>query len=88
MNNLYLVLLSIIIVLYVVNIVRKKKFSIEESFWWFMASILMLILVIFSYFIDWFVKLTRIFYPLSLVFVFCIIFLLFINFRDCKRFLS
>ncbi len=85
MNNLYFVLLSIIIVLYVVNIVRKKNFSIKESFWWFIASVLMLILSIFPYSIDWVARLIGISYPPSLMFVFCIIFLLFINFRDSKR---
>lgn len=85
MNRLYFIILSIIVVLYVVNIVRKKKFSIKESFWWVVASIVMLLLSIFPYSIDWFAKKLGISYPPSLLFVLCIIFLLFINFRNSKR---
>ncbi len=85
MNNTYFIILSIIVVLYVMNIVRKKKFSIKESFWWFIASVLMLILSIFPYSIDFFAKLLGITYPPSLLFVLCILFLLFMNFRDSKR---
>lgn len=85
MNRLYFIILSIIVVLYVVNIVRKKKFSIKESFWWVVASVVMLLLSIFPYSIDWFAKKLGISYPPSLLFVLCIIFLLFINFRNSKR---
>ena len=85
MNNICFIIVSIIILLYVINIVRKKQFSIKESFWWFVASIVMLILSIFPYSIDWFAKKLNIAYPPSLLFVICIIFLLFINFRNSKR---
>lgn len=85
MNNIYFIFLSIIVVLYVVNIVRKKKFSIKESFWWVVASVIMLLLSIFPYSIDFFASKLGISYPPSLLFVLCIIFLLFINFRDSKR---
>lgn len=85
MNNLYFIIISIIILLYVINIVRKKQFSIKESFWWFIASVVMLILSIFPYSIDFFAQKLGISYPPSLLFVLCIIFLLFINFRNSKR---
>ena len=85
MNNIYFIILSSLIVVYVVNIVRKKKFSIMESFWWVVSSVLMLVLSIFPYSIDWFAKVLNIAYPPSLLFVICIVFLLFINFRDSKR---
>ena len=85
MKNVYFVLLSLLCVFYVVHEVRKKKFSIKESFWWFFASLLMLILSIFPYSIDNIAKFLNISYPPSLLFVFCIIFLLFINFRSSKN---
>lgn len=85
MNNGYFIIISVLIILYVINIVRKKLFSIKESFWWFFASILMLFLSIFPYSIDWLAKKLNISYPPSLFFVICIIFLLFINFRNSKR---
>lgn len=85
MNNLYFVILSVVVVIYVFNIVRKKKFSIKESFWWVVSSLLMLILAIFPHSIDYIAKLVGVSYPPSLLFVFCIVFLLFMNFRDSRR---
>lgn len=85
MNNIYFIIISIIVLLYVMNIVRKKQFSIKESFWWVLSAIIMLLLSIFPYSIDWFAKKLNISYPPSLLFVICIIFLLFINFRNSRR---
>jgi len=85
MNNIYFVIVSIIVLLYVINIVRKKQFSIKESFWWFVGAVIMVLLSIFPHSIDHFAKLLNIAYPPSLLFVICIIFLLFINFRNSKR---
>lgn len=85
MNNKYFILVSVIVILYVINIVRKKKFSIKESFWWVIGSIVMLLLSLFPYSIDWFAEKLDIAYPPSLLFVICVFFLLFINFRFSKR---
>lgn len=85
MNNIYFILISIIVLLYVVNVVRKKQFSIKESFWWVLSAVVMLLLSIFPYSIDWFAKKLNISYPPSLLFVICIIFLLFINFRNSRK---
>ena len=85
MNNIYFIIISVIVLFYVINIVRKKQFSIKESFWWFIGSVVMVLLSIFPYSIDWFANKLNISYPPSLLFVFCIIFLLFINFRNSKR---
>ena len=85
MNNIYFIVISIFILLYVVNSVRKKTFSIKESFWWVIGVIIMLFLAIFPYSIDWFAKKLNISYPPSLLFIICIVFLLFQNFRDSKR---
>lgn len=85
MNNLYFIILAIIVIIYVFNIVRKKQFSIKESFWWMMASIIMLILAIYPYSIDRIANMLGIAYPPSLLFVLCIIFLLFILFRNSRK---
>ena len=85
MKNIYFVVFSLIVIVYVVNIVRKKKFSIKESFWWFFASVLMLVLSIFPHSIDFISLKLNISYPPSLFFVICIVFLLFINFRNSRR---
>ena len=85
MKNVYFIIFSIVVIIYVINIVKKKKFSIKESFWWFFASILMLLLSIFPHSIDIIALKLNITYPPSLFFVICIIFLLFINFRNSKR---
>lgn len=85
MNNVYFIIISILCIIYVILEVRKKKFSIKESFWWMVAAIAMLILSIFPYSINWLAKIFGIAYPPSLLFVFCIIFLTFINFRNSKK---
>lgn len=85
MRNIYFVLIAILCVIYVIIQVRKKTFSIKESFWWFIASIVILILSIFPGIIDFVAIKLNISYPPSLLFVICIIFLLFINLRDSKR---
>ncbi len=85
MNNIYFIIISVLILFYVVNSVRKKTFSIKESFWWVVGAIIMLFLSIFPYSIDWVAKRLHISYPPSLLFIICIVFLLFQNFRDSKR---
>lgn len=85
MNNLYFIILAILVIIYVFNIVRKSKFSIKESFWWVMASLLMFLLALFPYSIDKFANYLNIAYPPSLLFVICIIFLLFILFRNSMK---
>lgn len=85
MKNIYFIILSVFCMIYVIYVVRKRKFSIVESFWWFIASFIMLLLSIFPYSINWLAKLFNIAYPPSLLFVFCIVFLVFMNFRNNKR---
>ena len=85
MNNLYFVILAIIVIIYVFSVVKKKQFSIKESFWWVMASVIMLVLAVFPYSIDKIANLLNISYPPSLLFVMCIIFLLFILFRNSRK---
>lgn len=85
MKNIYFIIISIVCMIYVVFEVRKKKFSIKESFWWMIASLIMLILSIFPHSIDYIAKKIGVSYPPSLLFVFCIIFLIFMIFRNSKR---
>lgn len=85
MKNIYFIIISIFAMLYIVLEVRKKRFSIKESFWWIVASIAMLVLSIFPYSIDRIAKLLNIAYPPSLLFVICIVFLVFMNFRSSKK---
>ncbi len=85
MKNGIFIVLTVIISLYIFLEVRSKKFSIKESFYWMMAALLMLILAIFPYSIDTIAGWLNISYPPSLLFVFCILFLLFINFRNSKK---
>ena len=85
MKNIYFIILAIFAIFYIVHEVRKEKFSIKESFWWVVAAIIMLILAIFPYSIDSIAKFLNIDYPPSLLFVICIVFLLFINFKNSKK---
>lgn len=85
MKNIYFIIISLIAMLYIVSEVRKKRFSIKESFWWVIASIVMLILSIFPYSIDVLAKFLNIAYPPSLLFVICIVFLVFMIFRNNKK---
>ena len=85
MNNIYFIIISILAMVYIVHEIRKKRFSIKESFWWMISTIIMLLLAIFPYSIDWLAEKFGIEYPPSLLFVFCIIFLVLMNFRNSKR---
>lgn len=85
MKNIYFIIIAALSMLYMFLEIRKNKFSIQESFWWMIAAIVMLILSIFPYSIDKIATFFGITYPPSLLFVFCIIFLIFIIFRNSKR---
>ena len=85
MKNSYFIVLTCIIGLYIILEVRRKKFSIKESFYWILASVFMLVLAIWPHIIDYFAKLIGVAYPPSLLFVLCILFLIFINFRNSRR---
>ena len=85
MKNIYFIIFAVITMLYIIYEIRKKRFTIKESFWWMAAAIIMLILAIFPYSIDKVARFFGVEYPPSLLFVSCIIFLIFINFRNSKR---
>ncbi len=85
MKTIYFIIIALLSIIYIISEVRKKKFSIKESFWWTIAAIVMLFLAIFPYSINKVAEFFGVYYPPSLFFVFCIIFLVFINFRNSKR---
>ena len=85
MKRIYFIIVALAAVIYVVSVVRKNKFSIKESFYWFIASIIMLILAFFPKVLDNVAIYIGVNYPPSLLFVICVVFLLFINFRNSKR---
>lgn len=85
MNRWFFIIISISALLYVTHIVRRNKLPIKESFWWFIGSIAMLLLAIFPQVVDWIAQLLGIAYPPTLLLTMCIIFLLFIIFKDGRR---
>ena len=85
MKNGVFIVITLLVSIYIFIEVRSKKFSIKESFYWMVAAVLMLILAIFPYSIDTIAEWLNIAYPPSLLFVICILFLLFINFRNSKK---
>jgi hypothetical protein len=85
MKKIYFIILALIAFIYIIHEIRKRKFSIKESFWWVVAAIVMLLLAIFPYSINHLAEFLNIDYPPSLLFVLCIVFLVFINFRNSKK---
>lgn len=85
MNKIYFIIIALLCMIYIIMEVRKGKFQIKESFWWFIASIIMLILAIFPYSINWLAKIFNVAYPPTLFLVFCIIFLVLMNFKNSKK---
>lgn len=85
MKNIYFVILILLIMLYLFKAVFKSKLSVKESFFWIAGSVLALILAIFPQIIVELAKWMGISYPPSLLFVLCILFLLYLIFRTSKR---
>lgn len=85
MNQLFFIIIGIIALLYVTHIVRRNKLPIKESFWWLIGAVAMLVLAIFPQILNWFSLLIGIAYPPALLLTMCVIFLLFILFKDSRR---
>lgn len=88
MKNIYFIAIALFLSCYIIIEVRKKRLSIKESFWWMSASVVMLLLSIFPHIIDKIAEWFGVFYAPSLLFVFCIVFLVYINFRNVKKIAS
>ena len=85
MKQSYFIVIAILLIIFIAISVKNSKLSITESFWWMIGSIFALLLAIFPQVIPWCAKLFGVSYPPTVFFVFCIIFLLLINFRNSKR---
>lgn len=85
MNQLFFIIIGIIALFYVVHIVRRNKLPIKESFWWVVGAVAVLLLAIFPQVLNWFSLLVGIAYPPTLLLMICVIFLLFIIFKDSRR---
>ncbi len=85
MKNEYFIIVAIISFLYVINVVKRGKFSINESILWLTGSCIIIILSLFPKMFDLLAIRLGIDYPPSLFFLICILFLLFINFRNSKK---
>ena len=85
MNKWFFIIISLLALFYVTHIVRRNKLPIKESFWWFVGAIAMLLLAIFPQTLDWAAELLDIAYPPALLLTVCVIFLLFIIFKDGRR---
>lgn len=85
MNNVPFIIFAVLMMCYIIYNVRKSRLSIKESFWWIIAALVMLLLAIFPYSIDWVSQKLNIAYPPSILFVLCILFLVFLNFRLSKK---
>ena len=81
----YFIVIALLIILFIINAVRKSHLSIKESFFWVMGSFFVLILAAFPKIINKIAELFGVAYPPALFFVFCILFLLYMIFRNSKR---
>lgn len=85
MKQYYFIAIALSIIIFIGVSVKKSKLSIAESFWWMIGSLCALILTIFPGIINWFASVFGVSYPPTIFFVFCILFLLLMNFRSSKR---
>lgn len=88
MKNGYFIVVILVMIIYIFNSVLKSSMSVKESFFWLIGSILALCLAIFPKSIDFIAAFLGVSYPPTILLVVCIIFLLFMNFRDSKRIAS
>lgn len=85
MKNIYFIIIALFLLFYIIHVVKKGKLSIKESFWWVICSIVTLILAIFPKSIDIIAKWFGVSYPPTLMLVFSVLFLLFMNFRASAK---
>ena len=85
MKNIYFIIVALFLLFYVIHVVRKGKLAIKESFWWVIGALVALVLAIFPKSIDIIAGWFGVSYPPTLMLVFCILFLLFMNFRASSK---
>lgn len=81
----YFIFISIVIILFIINAVKKSHLSIKESFFWILGSFLTLVLCLFPSIINKLAEFFGVSYPPTILFVICILFLLYMIFRNSKR---
>lgn len=85
MKNEYFIVITAIMILYVFRSVAKSRMPVKESFFWMVGCIVAFFLSIFPKSIDSLGELLGVSYAPTLFLVICILFLLFMCFRDSKR---
>lgn len=85
MNRIFFISIGAAVLLYVIHIVRRNKLPIKESFWWFIGAVAILLLAVFPQILDWAALMLGIAYPPTLLLTMCVIFLLFIIFKNGRR---
>lgn len=85
MKNIYFIIIIVLLMIYLIRNVIKSRLSVKESFFWMMGSIVALILAIFPKSIDKISGFFGIAYAPTLFLLICVLFLLFMSFRDSKR---
>ena len=85
MKNIYFVIVIAILIVYIARSVIKSRVSVKESFFWIFGSFVALILAIFPKSIDGIAGFLGISYAPTLFLLICVLFLLFMAFRDSKR---
>lgn len=88
MKNGYFIIIICIFIIYIFKSVLRSSMPVKESFFWLIGSIGALLLAIFPTSIDYLANFLGVSYPPTILLVLCILFLLFMNFRDSKRIAS
>jgi len=82
--NYFFIIIGIFFICYIMHNISKNILSIKESFFWVLACIGILVLSIFPKLIDKIAIALDVYYPPSMLFLVCIIFLLYMNFRNAQ----
>ena len=85
MKRICFIIISIGALIYIIMEVKKNKFSIMASLWWLILALVMVILAIFPSIYNTITNILNIGYKPSLIFIICILFLIFINYRNSKK---
>lgn len=85
MKNIYFVIIMVLLIIYIARNVIKSRMSVKESFFWMFGSFIALILAIFPKSMDSIASFLGISYAPALFLLICVLFLLFMAFRDSKR---
>ena len=83
--NILFIIIGLLSIIYIIDRVKKGSFSVNESIFWIFGGVCILILSIFPSIIVKLADFVGVDYPPSLLFMLCIIFLVFITFRNNRR---